>query len=174
MFKRIVSIIFLLAAASVAWAQATPPSAPVRINPAISDEQLARLVIRAKKENPTTIDAKLGKLFGLTDGSAPLPVKQIGARVNGVEHYFMIALKNGVETDDYIFATRTPNVDIVTFYTDKSAALRSAARTTPVDVSALPNDQAADRYKDELTVMATLAEKLPPTSGATVTSPKPK
>ena len=74
----------------------------------------------------------------------------------------MVVIRDGAETDGYIFATRTPNVDIHTYYTGPTLKLRAAAHTTLQGISAIPLDQAQDGFNAELAIMATLADKLPP------------
>lgn len=151
-------------------AQIAVAAAPLTANPAITDEQLARLVVRVKKQPVTMIGANISRILGLGDGTAEVPVKQMGKTIDGKDHVFMVVMKNGVESDQYIFAMRVPSVTIDSYLTDKSASLRLATRTTSADIIIVPNDQAATGYNAELALMASLADKLPPTGGTTVAS----
>lgn len=140
--------------------------APQAANPVISEELMARLIKRTlANEKDTWIIAPLCRIFGMCDGTANMPVKQITATQPDGKHHIEVPLKEG--SKDIVVTFNNGSV-LEHYLTDKSGNLRAAA-TSSLDGSGLrllTNEQAAEKFKAEMRILAKLAEKLPPTGTA--------
>jgi len=140
--------------------------APQAVDPVISEELMARLIKRTlANEKDTWITAPVCKILGMCDGTSHLPVKQITATKPDGKHHVEVPLKEGFKDIVVTFN----NGSVLEYYlTDKSGNLRAAA-TSGLDGSGLrliTNEQAAEKFKAEMQLLAKLAEKLPPTGTA--------
>lgn len=163
--KRIIVVIAALCINGNVLAQSTRLSDTESI---ISEELMARLVRRTLAANiVVTISSEICAIFAICDGTSNMSVKQITRIEPEGKYYLVVPLKEG--SKDIIVAFKNPSGDVVDSYlTDKSGKLRAAATSglNNVGLRLITNEQAAEKFKAVMRLLAKLAEKLPPSSEA--------
>jgi len=134
--------------------------------PVISEELMARLIKRTlASDKDASIRASVCRLFGMCDGTSGLPVKSIMTTRPDGRRYIELPLKEGSKD---IVVTFTNETTMEFYLTDKSGNLRAAAilGDEAIGLRLITNEQAAEKFKAHMQLLAKLAEKLPPTGGA--------
>lgn len=141
-------------------AEQLPPTQP----PKMTEELMARLVTRARASKlPAVMHKSVSKIFGLNDGTAEVPVRQVSEKVEDGKHMVIVPEKEG--STDVVLAYRRSEVTLTEYYlTDKTGVLRAAAVWDKDGIRLITNEQAAEKYQAELSLFAKLAEDLPPTT----------
>lgn len=140
--------------------------APQTADPVISEELMARLIKRAQaSQKDTWIIAPVCKIFGMCDGTSDLPVKQIVTTQPDGRRYIELPLKEGSKD---IVITFTNDTTMEFYLTDKNGNLRAAAISggQGIGLRLIANEQASEKFKAQMQLLAKLAEKLPPTGTA--------
>lgn len=144
----------------------SPLPASQAVDPIISEELMARLIKRTLASNKEAwITAGVGALFEISNSTDRMPAKQISATKPDGKHYIGLPLKEGSED---IIVTFTNETTMEFYLTDKSGNLRAAAISGDrgIGLRLIPNEQAAEKFKAEMRLLAKLAEMLPPTGTA--------
>ncbi len=139
---------------------------PQVADPIITEELMARLIKRAfASSKDWVIEADVCAIFAMCDGTRDMPARQILATKPDGKHYVQVPLKEG--SKDIIITFWHDDV-IETYLTDKSGTLRAAAISDGAGdgLRLITNEQAAEKFKAEMRIMAKLAEQLPPTGAA--------
>lgn len=139
------------------------PAAPSQTDPVMNEDFMARLIaFTLAKGASTFLDQRVSKIFGINDGAAHAPIKQVAEPLPEGKHYLLLV--DG--SKDVVIAFRRADTGRVSFYlTDKTGVLRAAA-IMHNGVWLITNEQAAEDYKNELKLFARLAKDLPPTGAA--------
>jgi hypothetical protein len=147
-----------------------------KADPVMNEELMGRLIVRTlDSKRESIIDPGLCVTFAICDGTIRAPAKQVRTTQADGYHYFVLSLKEG--SKDILIIFKSTNGEVINAYlTDKSGALRAAliAGLNGVNPRLIPNDQAAEKFKDELALFAREAADLPPTgiNGVSVSRPK--
>ncbi len=157
--RMVVVVIVALGVNGNALAQSPRTSAP---EPVISEELMARLIKRTLASHEDAwINASICALVAMCDGTSDAPARRIWAtRPDGI-HTIAVPLKEG--SKDIVVSFEHDNV--YEFYlTDKTGSLRAAAisNVTLEGLRLITNEQAAEKFKAEMQLMAKMAKKLPP------------
>lgn len=135
-------------------------------DPVMSEELMTRLVTRTlASKKPAVMGTRLSKTFGIGDGTAEVPVKQVSEPLPEGKHIFIVPIQEGAK-DIVIAFKRADNAYGEYYLTDKSGALRAAAIMDLNGIRLITNEQAAEKYKAEMQLFAKLALDLPPTGTA--------
>jgi hypothetical protein len=152
------SAMFALSVVFVGTAVAQPPP---KTEPVMTEELMGRMIKRTlASKKPTVMNMKISGIFGINDGKADIPVKQVSETVPEGKHVFVVPLKEGSKDVVLMFA-RGKVVEV--YLTDKTGVLRAAAIFDLAGIRLITNEQAADKYNAELALFAKGAEQLPPT-----------
>ena len=150
-------------------AQATPAPVPVnnpapKADPVMTEELMARL-IKFSRESPKVgaIDKTFCKIFNLCDGTADMPVKLLGGDLTDARHRIALPLDPNSKDVLILVLHKTTNE---LYLTDKTGTLRAAAILDATSDRIIPNEQAAEKFKAEMTQYAKEASVLPPTGTA--------
>jgi hypothetical protein len=137
---------------------------PPKTDPVMTEELMGRMITRtlaAKKG--TVMDMRIAGIFGINDGKADIPVKQVSEKAPEGNHVFIVPLKEGSKDIVVLFA-RGEVLDV--YLTDRSGILRAAAIFDLAGIRLITNEQAAQKYRAEMERFAKFAEGLPPTGTA--------
>lgn len=135
-------------------------------DPVMNAELMARLMTRTlASKKPTVLGKDIAKTFGISDGTADVPVLQVSEPLPEGKHLFIVPIQAGSK-DVVIVFKRTDIVYYDLYLTDKTGVLRAAAVMDDAGVRLITNEQAAEKYKAELKLFAKLAQELPPAGTA--------
>lgn len=163
------------AVAASGWAAPTiGPSAPVspqavastpspKVDPVMTPELMARLIKLADEQvEPGTLGASICSIFKLC-ASTDIRVKQIETE-NPEGHFMMYPWETG--SKDIVIIKQNEDKSLDCYLTDKTYKLRAAAIWNSTGAKLIPNDQATEKFKAELSLFAREAADLPPTGAA--------
>ena len=158
----------------LATAQAVPASLasvpPAQAEePVISEEQMARLIIRTKaSKQEGIIGANVCVAFSLCDGSADIRAKQVsGTRPEG-KRIFIMPEKAGNKELIIGFVPSDDAASLEIYLTDNTGKLRAAALKKNDVVRLIRNEQAEEKDKAHMAYFAMQANKLPPSDAPKV------
>lgn len=102
----------------------------------------------------------------MCDGTGDLAAKQIIATKPDGKHY--VEIPSNEASKDIIITFKHADGSMEFYLTDKSGNLRAAATSGPRGdgLRLITNEQAAEKFKAEMRILAKLAEGLPPTGTA--------
>jgi hypothetical protein len=163
MSRFVLSVCLMFAATSAStWAQSPRPPGQ---EPIISEELMARLIkFTMASDKDAWINPRTCATLGICDGTGNMPVKRIVATQPDGQHHFMVPLKVG--SKDIIVAFKLTDIVVNWYLTDKSGNLRAAAVLDSTGIRLITNEQAAEKFKAAMQLLAKLAEKVPPTGTA--------
>jgi len=131
-------------------------------DPILSEELLARLLAFTKINGAeSVVRAKVTKAFGLNDGTADIPVRQVSEPLPEGKHFLSYSTVPG-SRDIFIAFSRADKTRADIYLTDKTGVLRAAVIVEPGVTRLITNEQASEKYKAELELFAKLAKDLPP------------
>ena len=153
------------AAAPAQTMPAAPMPSPARVasasaEPVMTPELMSRLIARTMASpRPAVLDKRISGIFGLNDGRAHMPARQVGRPVPEGMHVFIIPVTGSIR--DIVIGFRYGDVYDI-YLTSPSGVLRAAALLDRTGARLITNEQAAPRYNAELALFAREAATLPP------------
>ncbi len=135
-----------------------------KTDPTMTPELMARLIVFTQSVDKIgALNAPVCKILNLCDGTQNMPLKYCVSDSTDGEHFFGLRPDGG--TKDILIVVRHGAL-METYLTDKSGKLRAAAIQENGATRLIPNEKAAEKFKQEMTLFAGEAGALPPSGTA--------
>lgn len=157
---RVASADVPAAVPQVAIAVTTPKADPV-----MTDERMARLINLTRTIKAGIVGPKICKVVGLCDGTAAMPMRWI--KSGSTDGLHMMGMPPAADSTDILFVT-SHDLHLEIYLTDKNRNLRAAAVMDNGVATPLANDKANSMFQKELSLFASGADDLPPSTGTAV------